>query len=120
MADATAFEVDPKYDDYDYPLKAPVEQNGHAGYLTAVQQAQVHQLRGMLEAEGYTKRLDTLTLVRRLDASASSFGTAMSYCGMVPDKSCLIAAIPPRPQVRCEPRQADVRLSRDGQLEAQR
>ncbi|KAK4445021.1 CRAL-TRIO domain-containing protein [Podospora aff. communis PSN243] len=68
MANAAAFEVDPKYDDYDYPLKAPVEQNGHAGYLTDVQQAQVHQLRSMLEAEGYTKRLDTLTLLRFLRA----------------------------------------------------
>jgi len=65
MATTEGLELDPKYDDYDFPLKAPVNQNGHAGYLTAQQQAQVHQLRLMLEAEGFTKRLDTLTLVRR-------------------------------------------------------
>ena len=56
-------ELDPKYDDYDFPVVAPVFQNGHPGHLTAAQQAQVHQLRLMLEAQGYTKRLDTLTLV---------------------------------------------------------
>lgn len=56
-------ELDPKYDDYDYPTTAPVAQEGHPGHLTAQQQAQVTQLRMMLESEGYTKRLDTLTLV---------------------------------------------------------
>ena len=56
-------ELDPKYDNYDYPTTAPVAQNGHPGFLTAVQQAAVHQFRLMLEAEGFTKRLDTLTLV---------------------------------------------------------
>ena len=56
-------ELDPKYDDYDFPVVAPVFQNGHPGHLTTAQQAQVHQLRLMLEAQGYTKRLDTLTLV---------------------------------------------------------
>jgi len=67
MTDA-GFEVDAKYDDYDFPTKAPVEKNGHAGYLKPEQQAQVHQLRLMLEGEGYTKRLDTLTLLRFLRA----------------------------------------------------
>lgn len=57
-------ELDPKYDDYDFPTTAAVPLSGHAGYLTAEQQAQVSQLRLMLESEGYTKRLDTLTLVR--------------------------------------------------------
>ncbi len=56
-------ELDPKYDDYDFPTTAPVKQNGHPGHLTEAQQAQVHQLRMLLESEGYTKRLDTLTLV---------------------------------------------------------
>lgn len=56
-------ELDPKYDDYDYPTTAPVAQEGHPGHLTPQQQAQVSQLRLMLESEGYTKRLDTLTLV---------------------------------------------------------
>jgi hypothetical protein len=59
----TPLELDPKYDDYDFPTAAPEPQDGHPGYLTPQQQAQVAQLRLMLEAEGYTKRLDTLTLV---------------------------------------------------------
>ncbi|KAK4642478.1 cytosolic factor, phosphatidylinositol/phosphatidylcholine transfer protein [Podospora bellae-mahoneyi] len=61
-------ELDPKYDDYDFPTTAAVPLSGHAGYLTAEQQAQVSQLRLMLESEGYTKRLDTLTLLRFLRA----------------------------------------------------
>ena len=56
-------ELDPKYDDYDFPTMAPVAQNGHPGFLTPIQQAQVYQLRQLLESEGFTKRLDTLTLV---------------------------------------------------------
>ncbi|KAL2117436.1 hypothetical protein VTJ04DRAFT_7096 [Mycothermus thermophilus] len=61
-------ELDPKYDDYDYPTTAPVPANGHPGYLTPIQQAQVAQLRMHLEAEGFTERLDTLTLLRFLRA----------------------------------------------------
>ena len=57
-------ELDPKYDDYDFPTKAPVEAPGHPGHLKPEEQAQVNQLRLMLESEGFTKRLDTLTLVR--------------------------------------------------------
>lgn len=59
-------ELDPKYDDYDFPTKAPVEAPGHPGHLKPEEQAQVHQLRLLLEAEGFTKRLDTLTLVGSL------------------------------------------------------
>lgn len=55
--------LDPKYDDYDFPTTAPTAQSGHPGYLTPEQEAQVHQLRMLLESEGYTERLDTLTLV---------------------------------------------------------
>lgn len=58
-------ELDPKYDNYDFPTTPPRAQNGHPGFLTAQQQAQVHQLRLLLESEGYTDRLDTLTLVRQ-------------------------------------------------------
>ncbi|KAK4250024.1 CRAL-TRIO domain-containing protein [Corynascus novoguineensis] len=61
-------ELDPKYDDYDFPTTAPAAQSGHPGYLTAEQQAQVHQLRLLLESEGYKERLDTLTLLRFLRA----------------------------------------------------
>ncbi|KAK0625254.1 CRAL-TRIO domain-containing protein [Bombardia bombarda] len=58
MAETTPMELDPN----------PVAQNGHPGHLTQLQQAQVHQLRLLLESEGYTKRLDTLTLLRFLRA----------------------------------------------------
>lgn len=61
-------QLDSKYDAHDYPTTAPVAQNGHPGYLTPAQQAQVYQLRLLLESEGYTKRLDTLTLLRFLRA----------------------------------------------------
>jgi hypothetical protein len=56
-------ELDPKYDDYDFPTISPHPKNGHPGYTTDMQNAQVFQLRTILEREGYTARLDTLTLV---------------------------------------------------------
>ena len=56
-------DLNEKYDHYDFPHTAAEPQDGHAGHLTDQQIAQVHQLRMMLEAEGYTERLDTLTLV---------------------------------------------------------
>jgi hypothetical protein len=62
----STLELDPKYDNYDFPTTPPRPQNGHPGYLTTQQQAQVHQLRLLLESEGYTDRLDTLTLVRQM------------------------------------------------------
>jgi hypothetical protein len=55
--------LDPTYDHYDHPVAAPTPQNGHPGYTTDMQDAQVHQLRGLLEQEGYKERLDTLTMV---------------------------------------------------------
>jgi hypothetical protein len=58
--------LDAKHDDYDYPTIVPVPQSGHPGYLTPEQEAQVYQLRMKLEQDGYTERLDTLTLVRML------------------------------------------------------
>ena len=63
--------LDPTYDDYEFPIIAPHPQNGHPGYTTEMQEAQVSQLRMMLEQEGYKDRLDTLTLVREA-ASPSS------------------------------------------------
>ncbi|KAI1981590.1 cytosolic factor, phosphatidylinositol/phosphatidylcholine transfer protein [Ophidiomyces ophidiicola] len=60
--------LDPKYDDYDFPTTAPDAKPGHPGYTTPEQDAQVAQLRMMLEALGYTDRLDTLTLLRFLRA----------------------------------------------------
>ena len=56
-------ELDPKYDLYDYPTTSPNAQSGHPGHTTPEQDAQVFQLRMMLEAAGYKDRLDTLTLV---------------------------------------------------------
>jgi hypothetical protein len=66
MASAAApkQDLDPKYDNYDFPTVSPNNQSGHPGHTTPAQDAQVHQLRMMLEAEGHTLRLDTLTLVR--------------------------------------------------------
>lgn len=55
--------TDPKYDDYDFPTVSATNQPGHAGHLTKEQEAQVYQLRTMLEQEGHKDRLDTLTLV---------------------------------------------------------
>ncbi len=60
--------LDPKYDDYDFPTTAPEQQAGHPGHTTKEQDAQVQQLRMMLEQEGYKDRLDTLTLLRFLRA----------------------------------------------------
>lgn len=67
-AEKLSMELDPKYDDYDYPTITPEVIPGFPGHLTAAQQAQVHQLRLMLESEGYTQRLDTITLLRFLRA----------------------------------------------------
>ncbi|KAH9880110.1 hypothetical protein J1614_002136 [Plenodomus biglobosus] len=70
MAAAPAHELklDPKYDDYDFPTTAPTAQSGHPGHTTPEQDAQVYQLRSILEQEGHTKNLDTLTLLRFLRA----------------------------------------------------
>ncbi|KAM0716098.1 hypothetical protein Q7P37_008612 [Cladosporium fusiforme] len=61
-------ELDPKYDQYDFPTTAPDAQSGHPGHTTKEQDAAVQQLRQSLEADGYTQRLDTLTLLRFLRA----------------------------------------------------
>jgi hypothetical protein len=57
-------ELDPKYDQFDFPTTSVETREGHPGHLTPAQQAQVHQLRMMLESEGFKQHLDTLTLVR--------------------------------------------------------
>ncbi|OQO08138.1 hypothetical protein B0A48_06932 [Cryoendolithus antarcticus] len=61
-------ELDPKYDNYDYPTTAPTPQTGHPGYTTKEQDAAVFQLRSMLEQAGYKDRLDTHTMLRFLRA----------------------------------------------------
>jgi hypothetical protein len=68
---AKELSLDPKYDDYDYPTTSPTVQSGHPGHTTAEQDAQVFQLRSMLEQTGHTKNLDTLTLVRAPGRDAS-------------------------------------------------
>lgn len=70
-------DLDPKYDDYDYPTTSPETQSGHPGHTTKEQDAQVHQLRAMLEQAGYKDRLDTLTLLRFL--RARKFDVKLSY-----------------------------------------
>lgn len=57
---------DQKYDHFDFPTIAPTKENGHPGHTTPKQDEAVHQLRVLLEAKGYSERLDTLTLVRRV------------------------------------------------------
>lgn len=57
-----------KYDDYDFPTTAPEPQAGHPGHTTPEQDAKVEQLRAELEQQGYTDRLDTLTMLRFLRA----------------------------------------------------
>lgn len=73
-------ELDPKYDDYDFPTTAPESQSGHPGHTTKEQDAQVHQLRAMLEQEGYKDRLDTLTLLRFLRARKFNVEHSKQMC----------------------------------------
>jgi hypothetical protein len=73
-------DLDPKYDDYDFPTTAPENQSGHPGHTTKEQDAQVHQLRAMLEKEGYTQRLDTLTLLRFLRARKFNVEHSKAMC----------------------------------------
>lgn len=57
-------EPQPSQDHYDYPTEDPEACEGHIGHLTSAQQAKLQDLRSALAQEGYTSRLDTLTLVR--------------------------------------------------------
>ncbi|KAF3920735.1 Patellin-3 [Arthrobotrys entomopaga] len=59
-----------KYDHYNFPHTHPegAAPKGHPGGTDDMQDAQVHQLRGLLEQEGYTERLDTNTMLRYLRA----------------------------------------------------
>ena len=68
MAGNPHMELDPKYDHYDFPTTAPEPRSGHPGHTTKEQDAAVFQLRSMLEQEGYTQRLDTLSMLRFLRA----------------------------------------------------
>ncbi|KAJ6011238.1 Sec14 cytosolic factor [Penicillium sp. IBT 35674x] len=70
MAAATEHKLplDPKYDQYTFPTTAPEAHTGHPGHTTPEQDAKVVQFRAELEKEGYTERLDTLSLLRFLRA----------------------------------------------------
>lgn len=68
MASNPSMDLDPKYDHYDFPTTSPEPKPGHPGHTTKEQDAAVHQLRMTLEQEGYSKRLDTLTMLRFLRA----------------------------------------------------
>ncbi|KAI0973743.1 CRAL-TRIO domain-containing protein [Xylaria arbuscula] len=61
-------ELHPNYDHFDFPASSIEARTGHPGWLTPDQQAQVHQLRMMLEAENFKGPLDSLTLLRFLRA----------------------------------------------------
>ncbi|KAJ5760819.1 Cellular retinaldehyde binding/alpha-tocopherol transport [Penicillium odoratum] len=60
--------TDPKFDQYDFPTTAPEAQSGHPGHTTPEQDEKVVKLRAELLEEGYTERLDTLSLLRFLRA----------------------------------------------------
>lgn len=66
MAEKT-LKLNPKYDDYDYPTVPANPLPGHPGNLTPEQEKAVEELREALEKEGYTERLDTLTMVSSLN-----------------------------------------------------
>ena len=84
--------LDPKYDDYDFPTTAPEAQSGHPGHTTKEQDAQVQQLRMLLEQEGYTDRLDTLTLLRFLRARKFNVQMAHDMYGSTRQHRSRIAA----------------------------
>lgn len=71
--------LDPKHDHYDYPTTAPTVQSGHPGHTTPQEDAQVFQLRSMLESEGYTERLDTHTMVGIRQSSITLAANSLSY-----------------------------------------
>lgn len=75
-----------KYDDYDFPTTAPEAMSGHPGHTTPEQDAKVEQLRSELEKEGYTKRLDTLTLLRFLRARKFDVAAAKTMYVGNPDR----------------------------------
>lgn len=68
MASNPQMELDPKYDHFDFPTTAPDARTGHPGHTTKEQDAAVHQLRMLLEQDGYKERMDTLSMLRFLRA----------------------------------------------------
>ncbi|RKF83781.1 Sec14 cytosolic factor [Golovinomyces cichoracearum] len=66
--EAAPGKFDPKYDHYDFPVTSINQTSGHPGFTTPQQDAKVHQLRTKLLQNGYSERIDTLTLLRFLRA----------------------------------------------------
>jgi hypothetical protein len=66
-------------------------QSGHPGHTTPEQDAQVFQLRSILEGLGYTERLDTLTLLRFL--RARKFNVENARAMYVPFSSSLTGVV---------------------------
>lgn len=64
MAEIHEPTLDPKYDNYTYPITNPATGSGHPGHTTPEQDALVSKMREELEKEGHTERLDTINLVR--------------------------------------------------------
>lgn len=90
-------QLDPKYDDYDFPTVSRTTLSGHPGHTTPEQDAQVFQLRTKLEQAGYTDRLDTLTLVRYNIITLPAIYTKIES-----------VAISASPEVRCRTFRTDV------------
>jgi len=90
--DKGTLKLDPKYDQFDYPIVSANTQSGHPGHTTPEQEAQVYQLRMKLEAAGYTDRLDSLTLVRTQNLTLYLLELILSA-----------ASISASPQIRCRP-----------------
>lgn len=64
MAEIRELTLDPKYDNYTYPITNPATGTGHPGHTTPEQDALVVRMREELVNEGHTERLDTINLVR--------------------------------------------------------
>lgn len=90
-------ELDPKYDHYEFPTIAPGNQPGHPGHTTKEQDAQVFQLRAMLEQAGCTSGLDTLTLLRFLRARKFNVELSKQMCIFLsPSLRFALSNFPPR------------------------
>ena len=59
-----------KYDQYDFPTQTVASETGVYGHLTTEQQTTLDSFRSDLLRDGYSDRLDSLTLVRRCAASS--------------------------------------------------
>ncbi|PWW78417.1 hypothetical protein C7212DRAFT_293415 [Tuber magnatum] len=68
LSSSTSADSASGYDHYTFPTTNSESGEGHPGHTTPEQDAKVLELRGDLEKEGYTERLDTLSMLRFLRA----------------------------------------------------